>query len=144
VGQDEAFFARYFFRNWLSGLSLGLITTALVQSSSVTTSLVVPLAAAGVLRLRQIFPYTVGANIGTTVTAIIAGAASGTSPGLAIAFAHFLFNVTGACLFLPLRFIPISLAAWYARLAATKRGLALIYILVLFFLLPLVCIMLAK
>ena len=41
----------------------------MVQSSSITTSLVVPLAGAGVLTLRQIFSFTLGANIGTTITA---------------------------------------------------------------------------
>lgn len=134
----EAFFARYFFRNWLAGLVLGTIVTAVIQSSSVTTSLIVPLVGAGVLRLRQVFPYTLGANIGTTVTALIAAAAN--PAGLAIAFAHLLFNLIGTCIFLPLRFIPIRIAQWYARLVSVRRGLAILYIVVLFFLLPILCI----
>ncbi len=136
----EAFFARYFFRNWLAGLVLGAMLTALIQSSSVTTSLIVPLVGAGVLRLRQVFPYTLGANIGTTVTALIAAAAN--PAGLPIAFGHLLFNLIGTCIFLPLRFIPIRIAEWYARLVAARRGLAILYIVVLFFLLPILCIML--
>lgn len=136
----EAFFARYFFRNWLAGLVLGAMLTALIQSSSVTTSLIVPLVGAGVLRLRQVFPYTLGANIGTTITALIAAAAN--PAGLPIAFAHLLFNLIGTCIFLPLRFIPIRIAEWYARLVAVRRGLAIVYIVVLFFLLPILCIML--
>ncbi len=134
----EAFFGRYFFRNWLAGLLLGAMLTAVIQSSSVTTSLIVPLAAAGVLRLTQLFPYVLGANIGTTVTALIAAAAN--PAGLAVAFAHLLFNLIGTCIFLPLRFIPIRMADWFARLVAVRRGLAIVYIVVVFFLLPILCI----
>jgi len=140
----EAFFARYFFRNWALALTLGLCVTVMVQSSSVTTSLVVPLAGAGVLRLQQVFPYTLGANIGTTVTSLLAAAATGTPAGLAVAFAHLLFNTVGTAVFLPLRAIPIGLAHWYATLAATRRGLALLYLVVVFFVLPILCIMLTR
>ena len=139
----EAFFARYFFRNWVLALTLGLCVTVMVQSSSVTTSLVVPLAGAGVLRLQQVFPYTLGANIGTTVTSLLAAAATGTPAGLAVAFAHLLFNAAGTAIFLPLRAIPIRLAHWYATLAATRRGLALMYLVMVFFVLPILCIMLS-
>ena len=48
-----------------------MLATAVVQSSSITTSLVVPLVGAGMLTIEQIYPYTLGANIGTTVTALI-------------------------------------------------------------------------
>ena len=73
-------FDRVLFRNDLASFALGVVTTASVQSSSATTSLIVPLAGTGVLTLRQIFPYTLGANVGTTITAILASFATG-SPG---------------------------------------------------------------
>ena len=60
-------FDRVLFRNDATSFALGVVTTAAVQSSSATTSLVVPLAGTGVLSLKQIFPYTLGANIGTTI-----------------------------------------------------------------------------
>jgi sodium-dependent phosphate cotransporter len=92
--------------------------------------------------LHQIFPYTLGANIGTTVTSLLAAAATGTPAGLAVAFAHLLFNAAGTAVFLPLRVVPIRLAHWYATLAATRRGLALMYLVVVFFALPILCIIL--
>ena len=68
----EAFFDQYIFKTALRAVGFGVLITIMVQSSSITTSLVVPLAGAGVLSLRQIFPFTLGANIGTTVTALMA------------------------------------------------------------------------
>jgi sodium-dependent phosphate cotransporter len=142
-------FQRTLFRNSYVAFLVGLIVTAAVQSSSVTTSLIVPLVGAGVLTLKQIFPYTLGANIGTTVTAMLAGLAaaaiaSGQSEavqmaaaaGLAVAFGHLLFNLLGTAIFWPLNWIPRSLAKGYAKLAAKRRFLAGVYILVVFFLVP--------
>ncbi len=74
--------------------------TVMVQSSSITTSLVVPLAGAGVLSLRQIFPYTLGANVGTTATAIIAALTLNVT-ALVAAFAHLLFNICGILIVYP-------------------------------------------
>ncbi len=74
----------------------GLVLTMLVQSSSATTSLVVPLAGMGFFSLRQIFPFIMGANIGTTVTALMAATAAfgtdGFHAGMTIALCHFLLN----------------------------------------------------
>ena len=84
----------------------------MVQSSSITTSTIVPLAGAGVLTLRQIFPFTLGANIGTTVTALLA-AITGTVAALIAAISHLLFNIFGIIIIygLPfLRAIPLKFA----------------------------------
>jgi len=150
-------FSRTLFRNQGTSFVVGIVTTAAVQSSSVTTSLIVPLVGAGVLGLRQIFPYTLGANIGTTITAILGGLAlaamaAGQSAAvqtaaafaLAVAFAHLLFNIYGTIVFWPLQWIPISLAKGYARLASRRRLLAAAYILVVFFLVPLAVIVVAN
>ena len=90
----EGFFDQYIFNTALKAMAFGIIITIMVQSSSITTSLVVPLAGAGVLTLRQIFPFTLGANIGTTVTALLA-AITGTVSALVAAFSHLLFNIIG-------------------------------------------------
>ena len=150
-------FSRTLFRNPAISFTVGIFTTAAVQSSSVTTSLVVPLVGAGVLKIRQIYPYTLGANIGTTVTALIGGlaiaaTAVGQGPvmekaaafGLAVAFAHLLFNILGTAVFWPLQWIPISLAKGYAKLASERRVLAAVYVIVIFFLLPILAIVLAN
>jgi solute carrier family 34 (sodium-dependent phosphate cotransporter) len=153
----SALFSRTLFRNAGTAFALGLLLTATVQSSSITVSLTVPLAGAGLLSVRQIFPYTVGANIGTTVTAILAALAAAAiasgqgaaaqmaaGAGLAVAFGHFLFNVYGSCIFLPLKWIPISLAKGYARLASRRRLLAGVYVLVVFFAVPILLIILVN
>jgi solute carrier family 34 (sodium-dependent phosphate cotransporter) len=142
-------FSRTLFRNKWIAFVVGLIVTASVQSSSVTTSLVVPLVGAGVLTLKQVYPYTLGANIGTTVTAIMAGLAAAAiasgaphavqmaaASGLAVAFAHLLFNIIGTCIFWPLSWIPMSLSKGYAKLAAKNRLLAAVYIIAIFFIIP--------
>jgi len=142
-------FSRTLFRSPATSFTVGIVATSAVQSSSVTTSLVVPLVGAGVLRIRQIYPYTLGANIGTTVTAVLgalalAAMAAGQSAavqaaaafGLAVAFGHLLFNVYGTTVFWPLQWIPISLAKGYAKLASEHRALAAAYILGLFYLTP--------
>jgi sodium-dependent phosphate cotransporter len=79
------------------------------------------LVAAGVLTIEQIFPYTLGANIGTSVTAILAALAIGKEAGLAIAFSHMLFNIFGIFVFLPLRIIPIATAKFIAKFAAVSK-----------------------
>ena len=117
----------------------GLLITVLVQSSSITTSLAVPLAGAGILTLVQIFPYTLGANIGTTITAMLAALAVGEISAVTVAFAHLLFNICGIALIWPIpaiRRIPLRLAQNFAAVAADHRWLAIAYILVCFYSIP--------
>ena len=117
----ERWFDRVLFRNDASGFLLGWILTAIVQSSSATTSLLVPLVGSGVLSVRRIFTYTLGANLGTTVTALLASFATGTDVGLKIALAHMIFNIFGIVIFYPLRAVPIFLATSLGRVAARSR-----------------------
>ncbi len=133
-------FKKTLFRRPSIAFVVGIVTTVSVQSSSVTTSLVVPLVGAGVLKLRQIYTYTMGANIGTTITAMLAALGTGSAAAMACAFAHLLFNLYGTVIFWPLQFIPISLAEGFAKLASRRRLVAALYIIVFFFLLPLLAI----
>ena len=125
-----------------TGVLSGTVVTVLVQSSSTTTSLVVPLAGAGVLTTRQVFPFTLGANIGTTITALLAATAfTGAREGFAlqIALVHLFYNVFGVLLFLyvpGLKSLPIKAAQWLGEKAGENRGWALGYILAVFFVLP--------
>jgi len=142
----EQFFDRVLFRNALTAYLVGLVLTATVQSSSITTSLVVPLAGAGLLTLRQIFPYTLGANLGTTITALIASFATAADTpaqaqvGVALAFSHMLFNIAGSVFWYPLRFVPIGIAKWWSRQAARSRYFAVLHVTLFFFVLPIVVI----
>jgi len=126
----------------VTGIFSGTVITVLVQSSSTTTSLMVPLAGSGIFRLKQIYPFTLGANIGTTITALLAATAvSGPTAVLAmeIAIVHLLYNMFGVVLiygFEPLREIPLKGAMTLARLAEKSKIYALSYLLGLFFVLP--------
>lgn len=136
LSKIEIIINRYLFRNDVLGLSLGVLMTAIVQSSSVTTSLIIPLAAAGLISIRQIFPYTLGANIGTTVTAILAAMATQSHTAVTVAFSHLCFNIFGILIFYPLKFIPIKLSEFVGKKASeSTRNLvsfAVIYILLHF------------
>jgi len=124
------------------GIFLGMVVTVMVQSSSITTALLVPLAGAGLITVTQAFPITIGANIGTTVTALLAAlAATGVNAGagLTIALVHLLFNLTGTVMIYPIpsiRKIPIEGARWLAAAATRSRKWAVIYVLALFYGIP--------
>ena len=115
-------FDRVLFRNDAASFTLGVVATASVQSSSATTSLIVPLAGTGVLTLRQIFPYTVGANIGTTITAILASFSTGSTAAVTVALAHLTFNVFAVAIYYPLKALPIWLARRWGTFAAQSKA----------------------
>ncbi len=144
IGKVELFFDKVIFKNAFMGLLFGLIITTLVQSSSITTSLIIPLVGAGILTLEQIFPYTLGANIGTTVTAMLASIATGNLAAITVAFAHFSFNILGTITIFPIRFIPISLARAMSNLTLKSKVYPILYIIILFFLFPLTIIYLMR
>ncbi|MDE0434096.1 MAG: Na/Pi symporter [Bryobacterales bacterium] len=140
--QIESNVTRFLGRHALVAILFGAVATVMVQSSSITTSLLVPLAGAGLITLNQAFPVTLGANVGTTVTALLASmAVSGANAqaGIIIALVHLLFNVTGMVMIYPIpavREIPLRLARWFAGVARQSRGWAVVYIVVLFYGLP--------
>ena len=140
IGRLEAFFDQTLLKTAPRALLLGFALTALVQSSSVTTSLAVPLAGAGVVTLRQVFPYVLGANVGTTFTAIVAALVTGSEVALTVAIAHLLFNVIGIVIIWPIRWLPLRLATTLGAQSARSRLSAAAYVIVLFFLLPLALI----
>ncbi len=128
----EAIGDRLLGKTWLDTFTRGLILTILVQSSSATTSMVVPLAALGLFRIKRILPFILGANIGTTTTALIAAASdvggSGFEAGLTIALAHFYLNTAAVLLVVaipPLRDSVLGVTAWLAK-AAGERPIVLL------------------
>jgi len=123
---------------------LGCLLTIMVQSSSITTSVLVPLAGAGLLTVRQIYPVTLGANIGTTVTAMIAALAfSGTAEecfvARQIAFVHLSFNIVGILILFvpnPWRWLPVHLSHKMAVFASEKKRWAVAYVMGVFYGVP--------
>lgn len=139
IGRVEIVFNNVFGKNALLGILAGLIFTAIIQSSSITTSLMVPLVASGILTVETIYPIIMGANIGTTVTAILASLATGNVIAISVAFSHLVFNLICVLFIYPipiLRMIPINLAKWMGNLAFKKRRYAIIYTLSVYFLVP--------
>ena len=143
VGRAREILSMALGRGMFSGIAAGTVITLIVQSSTTTTALVVPLAGAGAVTLWQVYPFTLGANIGTTMTAILAATAvTGATavPAMQIAFVHFYFSVLGVIVVLGvpfLRKLPIIFAEWLADLAAYRKIYALIYLLGLFIVVPL-------
>ncbi|WP_448518307.1 Na/Pi symporter [Rhodoflexus sp.] len=124
----------------------GLFSTMLLQSSSVTTSFAVPLVANKKASLRQVFPFIMGANVGTTFTAIIA-ALNNVEVSLSIAFAHFLFNVSGVLIFffLPvIKEIPLLCSQLLSRFAMRYRLAGFLYVLLVFFAIPFLLILFSE
>lgn len=145
TGRAERALHRTLFRSPASAIVAGLAITAMVQSSSITTSLMVPLVGAGVVTLEQVFPFTIGANIGTTVTAMLAALATGNPAAVTVAFSHLMFNLTASLLIYvppPMRAIPLFLARSLGRVASQNRILAGVYIVTVFFALPLLLLFL--
>ncbi len=127
---------RYLFTSTFRALVIGILVTAVVQSSSVTTSLVVPLLGTGIVKIDSAFPYMVGANIGTTITAILASLVTGHPYALTIAISHLIFNTFAALVFLPLKRLPILLSTWLGSLVGQHRWFAIVYVLLAFFITP--------
>lgn len=138
IGKTKRKFETTVFSNTGRSFGWGLLLTSAAQSSSLTTSLIVPLVATGKVRLNRAFQFILGANIGTTITALLA-AIFQSEAALEIALVHFLFNTLGVVLFLSIPFltkIPLYLAGKMGDLTLRLRLVGFAYILITFFLLP--------
>ncbi len=125
-------------------IAMGALVTMAVQSSSITTSLMVPMCGSGILTLEAAFPVMLGANIGTTITAFLASLATDVN-GLQIALVHMMFNLLGVAAVYPfaiLRRVPIRMAQILAVQAVARKVWVLAYVGVVFLLLPILGILL--
>jgi sodium-dependent phosphate cotransporter len=139
-------FQRWFFKNPIKSFSWGLFVTAAIRSSTVTTSLVVPLVANKLVKLRSAVPFILGANIGTTITAFIASTFN-SNAAISIAIAHFLFNFIGVLIFFPIPYVkevPIYLANKLGKLTLKYRLAGFLFLLLTFFFIPFSLIYLHK
>jgi sodium-dependent phosphate cotransporter len=134
------------FRSPIAAITAGMLMTVMVQSSSITTSVMIPLVAAGIVTLPQVFPFTIGANLGTTVTALIAALSTGSVAAVTVACSHLMFNVTGTLLVFvppPMRAIPLALARALGRLTVRNRLYAVAYVAAVFFVIPFLLLLLS-
>ncbi len=132
------------------GMLIGAILTIMVQSSSITTSVMVPLAGAGVVTIAQIYPVTLGANLGTTVTALLASMAISGEAAFAarqIAMVHLCFNLLGILIwYVPnkLRNIPLNMALRMAEYAGHSRKKAAAMVFSFFYIVPAIIFLISK
>ncbi len=136
---------KYLFKTPWQAMLFGLALTIAVQSSSITTSVLVPIIALGVVVAMQALPYFLGANIGTSTTALIAAmslASDGSAEGIAslnVALVHMVFDIYAILLLFPLtqtRKVPVWLAERTGGWLSKGRILSIVYIALVFYLLP--------
>ena len=94
--------------------------------------------------MRRVFPFMIGANLGTTVTSILAATANPVSAAMTVALFHVCFNLIGTAIWYPLRSIPVMLATWYGRLAANATRYAFAFLFLIFLILPVAGIVLTE
>ncbi|XP_064116781.1 sodium-dependent phosphate transport protein 2B-like [Macrobrachium nipponense] len=129
---------------WLTGyiaILVGAFMTFLVQSSSIFTSTLTPLIGIGVITVERSYPLTLGSNLGTTTTALLAsmaGDGAGVTDAIQIALVHLFFNIFGILLFYPIPFMrfPIPLAKKLGDTTAKYRWFAILYLVLMFFVVP--------
>jgi solute carrier family 34 (sodium-dependent phosphate cotransporter) len=142
-GRAERVLHQTMFRSPIAAITAGLLMTVMVQSSSITTSVMIPLVAAGIVSLQQVFPFTIGANLGTTVTAMVAALSTGNVAAVTVACSHMLFNICGTLIVYvptPMRAIPLACARALGRLTVRNRMYAVAYVVLVFFVLPAILI----
>ena len=121
---------------------VGAGLTIIVQSSSIFTSAITPLVGVGVIKLERMYPLTLGSNIGTTTTGILAALASDGEKlrnTLQLAFCHLFFNIIGIIIWYPvpvMRKLPVHLAKGLGNTTAEYRWFAIFYLFLMFFILP--------
>ncbi|CAL4116130.1 unnamed protein product, partial [Meganyctiphanes norvegica] len=129
---------------WLTGylaILIGTIMTFILQSSSVFTSTLTPLIGIGLITVERAYPLTLGSNIGTTTTTLLASlAGDGDSlhDSIQIALVHLFFNIFGILIFFPIPFMrfPIPMAKGLGNITAQYRWFAIVYLIGMFFVMP--------
>ncbi|GAB4232033.1 MAG: Na/Pi symporter [Ekhidna sp.] len=137
IGKRKKKFETTVFSNTFRSFGWGLLITSVVQSSSLTTSLIVPLVATRKVKLKRAFQFILGANIGTTITALLA-ALFQSEAAINIALVHLLFNSLGVSLFLIpyLSSFLLFIAKKMGELTLRMRVVGFAYILFMFFMIP--------
>jgi len=125
--------------NGYFAMVIGAGITILVQSSSITTSALTPFAGIGAIHLEQMLPLTLGANIGTTVTGLLASLVSSSVKSLQVALCHLFFNISGILIWYPIPFmrnVPLNAARALGKTTRVWRGFPIVYLIIVFGLIP--------
>ena len=111
------------FNNPIVGIFTGFAITAILQSSSATTGLLIAVAGSGLMTIEMAYPILFGENIGTCVTAMLAGIGANKTAKRA-ALMHLIFNVLGTVLFLIFLRIPVQYLVEYLSPGNIERQIA--------------------
>jgi len=139
MGRAKRIIAKSVELNDYLALLIGVAITIVVQSSSVVTSALTPFCGMGLLPLEKMLPLTLGANIGTTVTALIAALTKMTHDTVHIAICHLFFNIIGILIWFPvpmMRRVALGGARVLGLYASFYRATPLVYILLAFVVAP--------
>src|SRR5215471_8891214 len=142
VGRARDLLTKAVGRNAYLAMASGMGVTVLTQSSTITNSVLVPFAGAGILTPAQVYPVTVGANLGTTFTVVFAAfAVTGQDAkiGLQAAFVHLIYNLLAILVVYVnplLRPVPLFCAETFSRIAAERKWVIAVYLVSVFFVLP--------
>jgi solute carrier family 34 (sodium-dependent phosphate cotransporter) len=148
VGQARDLLTAAVTRNPYLAMAAGMGVTVLTQSSTITNSVLVPFAGAGILTPAQVYPVTVGANLGTTFTVVLAAFAvvgPDAKVGLQAAFVHLVYNVFAIIVIyvIPiLRPVPLYCAQTFARIASERKWVVAVYLGTAFLVAPALVIIL--
>ncbi|GGX44155.1 thymidylate synthase [Streptomyces chartreusis] len=148
VGRARDILIKAVGRNPYLAMASGMGVTVVTQSSTITTSVLVPFAGTGILTPAQVYPVVVGSNLGTTFTVVFA-AFAGVGPdakiGLQAAFVHLIYNLFAIVVIyvIPLlRPVPLFCAEKLAGVASEHRWVLAVYIGTVFITLPALVIVL--
>ncbi|MCP1388167.1 Na/Pi symporter [Corynebacterium sp. TA-R-1] len=150
VGRAQEILHAALGRGVFTGVLSGALITAIVQSSSTTTALAVPLAGSGKFKVRELFPFVVGANIGTTITGLIAAfSASGVEAEAAMtgALVHTMFNLFSAIVILGIPFLrelPPTGSDWLAKMADRNKIYVFVWVAGVFFVIPILAVIISN
>lgn len=139
MGPTKRLISKLLNYNGYINIIVGTMITFCVHSSTVVTSTLTPLAGLGVITLEQVYPLVIGANLGTTGTALLAALVTGKSDSVAIALVHFWFNVFGILLFYPIPITRKPILSWARSLAffsAAWSMSAVLFLVILFLVAP--------
>ncbi|KAG7398748.1 hypothetical protein PHYBOEH_010491 [Phytophthora boehmeriae] len=139
MGPTKRLISKLLNYNGYINIIVGTLITFVVHSSTVVTSTLTPLAGLGVITLEQVYPLVIGANLGTTGTALLASLVTGKSDSVAIALVHFWFNMFGIMLFYPIPITRKPILGWARSLAFASAAwpmTAVIFLMVLFLFAP--------
>eukprot|EP00240_Pyramimonas_obovata_P003248 CAMPEP_0118924080 /NCGR_PEP_ID=MMETSP1169-20130426/2375_1 /TAXON_ID=36882 /ORGANISM="Pyramimonas obovata, Strain CCMP722" /LENGTH=661 /DNA_ID=CAMNT_0006865161 /DNA_START=117 /DNA_END=2102 /DNA_ORIENTATION=- len=140
-GQAARFLRKAVSLNGYFSMVIGVFVTIMVQSSSITTSVMTPLVAVGLISLEEMLPLTLGANIGTTITGVMAATVVTSNPVQAwqVALCHLFFNIFGILIWYPIpamRKVPLNMAKYLGTFTGRYTWFPLAYVFVVFFVIP--------